>query len=281
MQNGEPSRTALGAARHRADHQKLDGASIFRDPLAVAVLTPLAESADRSPTAAREDDAARRRLRLFIAARSRYTEDALADAYRAGIRQAIILGAGLDTFAYRNPHSSLRVFEVDHPATQSWKRQLLADTGIGVPASVTYLGADFERDTLEDVLAAGDFDASQPAFVIWLGVTIYLTRPAIAATLNTLGRLAPGSELVLDYGEPLGPQTAEERAVAEERDRRLAAIGESWISRFTPEEIAAELKEAGLAVVEDLGPVATFARYLGTPTAPERPGPHILRAEVV
>ncbi|MFE3193379.1 class I SAM-dependent methyltransferase [Nocardia sp. NPDC059240] len=280
MQNGEPSRTALGAARYRADHQKLDGASIFRDPLAAAVIASTGESADRLLPSDGLDDGARRRMRLFIAARSRYTEDALAEAYRVGVRQAVILGAGLDTFAYRNPHSGLRVFEVDHPDTQAWKRRVLAETGIGIPPSVSYLGVDFEVDTLESALAAGDFNPEQPVFVIWLGVTVYLTRAAIAATLHTIGGLAPGSELVFDYGVPFPALTPEQQAAADARDRRLAAIGERWISFFTPEEIAVELKQANLEVLEDLGPAATSTRYLGTPPGPERHGPHILRAAV-
>ncbi|WP_460717530.1 class I SAM-dependent methyltransferase [Nocardia heshunensis] len=280
MQNGEPSRTALGAARYRADHQKLDGASIFRDPLAEAVIESAGASADRLLPSGAMDETARRRMRLFIAARSRFTEDALATAYRAGVRQAVILGAGLDTFAYRNPHSGLRVFEVDHPDTQAWKRRVLAETGIGIPPSVSYLGVDFEVDTLENALATSDFDAERPAFVIWLGVTIYLTRPAIAATLRTVGGLAPGSELVFDYGVPVPALSPEEQAAADERARRLAAIGERWISRFTPEEIAVELKQANLEVVEDLGPAATSTRYLGTAPGPERNGPHIMHAAV-
>ncbi|WP_040811991.1 class I SAM-dependent methyltransferase [Nocardia concava] len=274
MQNGEPSRTALGAARYRADHQTLDGASIFRDPLAAVIVTSGNEPDGRV------DEVAGRGIRLFIAARSRYTEDALADAYRAGVRQVLVLGAGLDTFAYRNPHPGLRVFEVDHPDTQAWKRKRLADSGIDIPDSVTYLGVDFERDTLEHVLAASDFDTAQPAFVIWLGVTVYLTRPAIAATLDTIGGLAPGTELVLDYGVPYTPVTPEQIAAAEARERRLAAIGERWITFFTADEIAAELREAGLTVVEDLGPSEALARYLDTAWNPDRPGPHLVRAGI-
>lgn len=274
MQNGEPSRTALGAARYRADHQTLDRASIFRDPLAAAIVTSGNEPDGRV------DEVAGRGIRMFIAARSRYTEDALADAYRAGVRQALILGAGLDTFAYRNPHPGLRVFEVDHPDTQAWKRKRLADSGIAIPDSVTYLGVDFERDTLEHVLAASDFDISQPVFVIWLGVTVYLTRPAIAATLDTVGGLAPGTELVLDYGIPYTPVTPEQIAAAEARERRLAAIGERWITFFTADEIAAELREAGLAVVEDLGPGEALGRYLDIEWNPDRPGPHLVRAAI-
>jgi methyltransferase (TIGR00027 family) len=105
-------------------------------------------------------------MRLFVASRSRFAEDALADAIQAGTSQAIILGAGLDTFAYRNPHPDLRVFEVDHPDTQQWKRHRLAAAGIDIPASVTYVPLDFEHQALSEALTATDFDPHQPAFVI-------------------------------------------------------------------------------------------------------------------
>ncbi|WP_405485513.1 class I SAM-dependent methyltransferase [Nocardia sp. NBC_00511] len=283
MQNGGPSRTALGAARYRADHQRLDAARVFADPLAIAVVEP-----DNDPqgglTGARTqagdylDEDARRRMRMFIAARSRYAEDRLADAYRAGIRQLLILGAGLDTFAYRNPHPGLRVFEIDHPDTQVWKRKRLADTGIEIPGTVSYLAADFERDTLAQVLAAGDVNPEQPAYVMWLGVTVYLTGEAIDATLGTLGGLGPGTELVLDYGVPFTAVTAEQRAAVEVRERRLAAIGERWISYFTPDQMAARLAAAGFTAAEDLSAGAVAARYLGDPSPADRPGPRLVRA---
>lgn len=280
MQNGGPSRTAFGAARYRAEHQVLDAASVFRDPLAGAVAEPAGGPAGFAPGHVDQDAATAARMRMFIASRSRYAEDALADAYRAGVRQVVFLGAGLDTFAYRNPHPGLRVFEVDHPDTQEWKRQRLAAAQIPIPASVTYAGVDFERQRLEDVLPATGFDPESPAFFIWLGVTVYLTRPAIAGTLRTIAGFAPGTGLVFDYGLPWTPETPQERARAEARMRRLAAIGEEWVSFFTPEDIAAELRAAGLELIEDVAPDILLARYLDDWNPAQRPGPHLVRAVV-
>src|SRR5580658_8338333 len=160
MKPGQPSRTALAAAAHRAAHQVLEGSSIFFDPLAVSILgdeaATLGFDAGEHPS--------RRALRSFIAARSRFAEDALGDAYARGLRQLVILGAGLDTFAYRNPHAELRVFEVDHPATQAWKRQRLVEAGIEVPGSLTFAPVDFQRDTLAEKLNIAGLDPGQSAF---------------------------------------------------------------------------------------------------------------------
>ncbi|MCX4095972.1 class I SAM-dependent methyltransferase [Nocardia sp. alder85J] len=272
MQTGEPSRTAYSAARYRADHQELERGAVFRDPLARAI------AGDGSAGGYLDDDA-RRRMRLFIAARSRYAEDALGEAVAAGAGQVVVLGAGLDTFAYRNPFPRLRVFEVDHPDTQQWKRQRLAAAGIEVPASVTYVPVDFEHDALELALPAAGLDVGSPVFVIWLGVTVYLTADAISDTLRALGGLAGGCEMVFDYGLPQADVTPGQQAVAAERDRRLAAIGERWISRFTPDGISDLLHDNNFRVVENVPALALAQRYLGrTPTATA--GPQLVRARL-
>lgn len=130
MQSGQPSRTALGAATHRAVHQVLERGYIFSDPLAVRILGADAEAAVRNA----KNDPSKRRLRLFIAVRTRFAEDALTVAFASGVRQLVVLGAGLDTYAYRTSlGENLRVFEVDHPATQAWKRQRLAEAAIPLP----------------------------------------------------------------------------------------------------------------------------------------------------
>ncbi|WP_225731370.1 MULTISPECIES: SAM-dependent methyltransferase [unclassified Nocardia] len=275
MQTGEPSRTAMGVAIYRAEHQLEDGGRIFTDPLAVRIVDGMVDSLN-----IHEDPAIRRRMRLIIAARARYADDALAAAVAAGTTQAVVLGAGLDTLAYRNPHAGLRVYEIDHPATQEWKRNRLRETAIDIPGSVTYVPVDFERQTLEQAMAATEFDPSQPAFVIWLGVVVYLTGDAIRATLRYLAGLAPGTEVVLDYAQPVRAVTPEEQAMAEVRDARLAALGERWLSLFTPEEMAGELRAAGFEVAEDLDPAAAIGRYLGADLPAERLGPHIVRAVV-
>ncbi|MEU7145782.1 class I SAM-dependent methyltransferase [Nocardia sp. NPDC046473] len=276
MQTGEPSRTALGAAVYRAHHQVSDAGRIFHDPLAVPIIGGMPALTDSFFD--RDTDG---RIRLLVAARSRFAEDALAEAVAAGTEQAVILGAGLDTFAYRNPHPRLRVFEIDHPDTQAWKRKRLHEADIPVPPSITYVPIDFEHQTLDEVVAATDFDPARPAFVTWLGVTVYLTRPAITSTLRYLGSMTAGSQLVLDYAEPVIPATPEEHAAAEFRKQRLSQINERWRSFFTPPEMAAELQHDGFDVVEDLGLAAATIRYTGAPAkTPERPGPHVLRAVV-
>ena len=123
-------------------------------------------------------------LRAFLVARSRYAEDALCTAVAQGVTQYVLLGAGLDTFAYRNPYSNLRVFEVDHPATQRWKQGLLATSNIPIPHNLTYVPVDFERQTLAAQLSAAGFDSTAPSFFAWLGVVPYLTLEAFRSTLR-------------------------------------------------------------------------------------------------
>jgi len=274
VRSGQASRTAVAAARYRAEHQDLDGAFLFHDPLARVIVGDVEERAEFLS----ED--ARRRMRLFIASRSRFAEDALADAVGSGTQQAIILGAGLDTFAYRNPHPDLRVFEVDHPDTQRWKRHRITAAGINIPRSVTYIPIDFQRQSLRAALTAADFDSHQPAFVIWLGVTVYLPRHTIIQTIHHLGGLAPGTQVVCDYATAT-LQSAEAREMHDERRRRLAAIGEPWISFFTPEEVSALLRDNGLRVEEDLTGAQLIHCYLGRPAPTSTTGPHIVRACVL
>lgn len=156
-------------------------------------------------------------LVLLIATRARFAEDVIADAVRRGVRQVVVLGAGLDTFAYRHPYEGdgLRVFEVDHPSTQEWKRERLAAAGIPEPASLTFVPVDFESTKLPDGLAAAGFDASSPAAFSWLGVVQYLTDAAVYATLDLIAALPAGSDVVFDYSEPpeeMAPEARERTA---------------------------------------------------------------------
>jgi methyltransferase (TIGR00027 family) len=200
MQSRPPSRTALGAAVHRAVHQRLEGGKIFADPLSVTVLGEEAHAIIAEAAA----DPTQRPMRLFIAARSRFAEDCLSAAVSRGVRQAVVLGAGLDTFSLRNPPTSLglHVFEVDHPATQAWKRERLMREGRAIPASLTFAPVDFEQQSLADGLRAAGFQSDRPAFFHWLGVVPYLTRDAISPTFSFITSL-PESEVVFDYSEPI------------------------------------------------------------------------------
>ncbi|WP_188187461.1 class I SAM-dependent methyltransferase [Nonomuraea sp. SYSU D8015] len=183
--------------------------------------------------------------RAQVTARSRYTEDRLR---ASGLEQYVSLGAGLDTFAYRA--SWPRVFEVDHPATQQWKRRLLLDAGITPPDFLTFVGVDFEKENLTVRLAEEGFDTSRPAFVSWLGVSMYLTADAVSATLSAFGAFAPGSELVMEYALPAGARDAQAETMAGYALPAAAEHGEPWLTFHTPEEITALLEKHGLRAVE-------------------------------
>src|SRR6201999_3740107 len=182
MEQAVASRTALSVALRRAAHQIYDSPVVFADPVAVGILgAAYAEELRRTPL--RPDRPFSTSLRAFLVARSRYAEDNLRRAVLNGVEQYVLLGAGLDTFAYRNPFAQLRVFEVDHPATQQWKRHLLAEGAIEIPPQLTFVPVYFETQPLTEGLAHGAFDFDEPAFFSWLGVTPYLTLEAFRATI--------------------------------------------------------------------------------------------------
>lgn len=271
----QASLTAKGAAKHRAVHQLLEGGRIFSDPLAIAILGEDPEEIVREA----EENPAQRFMRLFIAARSRLAEDRLAAAVARGVRQLVVLGAGLDTFGLRNPHRArgLRVFEVDHPATQAWKRERIAATMAEAP-TLTFVAVDFEKQSFIDELAKAGFDRQAPAFVIWLGVTPYLSREAIVSTLSAVA--GASAEIVFDYGEPIEAFSGARRAYMEALQARVAAIGEPLLSRFRPADMAALLAETGFARFDDFGP-HEMALHLGAPSPPAAgtPGGHVVHAQ--
>lgn len=276
MQRGEPSQTAWSAAFHRAAHQVLEAGRIFADPLALRMLGQDASAIDPET----ELQPARRGMRLFVAARTRFAEDALAAAVADGVRQLVVLGAGLDTYAYRGAlRDRLHVFEVDHPATQAWKRQRLADAGIALPQWLTFAPVDFERQTLPDGLAMAQFDAGQPAFFTWLGVVPYLTEEAVWSTLGFIAGLTGRAHVVFDYANPPESMPPDVRERHERRAARVAELGEPWLSYFESEQLHERLRQIGFCEVEDLGPREIAARFFPTRalTAPEKGG-HILRA---
>src|SRR5689334_1525233 len=200
-------------------------------------------------------------MRLFIAARTRFAEDALDAAVAAGTRQLVVLGAGLDTYAYRTVHTGLSVFEVDHPSTQIWKRARLAAAGLAVPDRLTFAPVDFETATLADGLAAAGFDPGVPTFFTWLGVVPYLTREAVFSTLRYIAGLPGGATVVFDYADPPAALSPERRAWHEHRASRVASIGEPWLSYFTADELAVDLRGIGYTDIDDLGPDAIGTRY--------------------
>jgi methyltransferase (TIGR00027 family) len=278
VQSGQPSHTARGAAAYRAIHQTLEGGAIFSDPFASRMLD--GETLTRLDEIAA--DAALRPMRLFIAARSRFSEDRLAAGVERGVRQIVVLGAGLDTFALRNPHAAqgVRVFEVDYPSTQEWKRARVHEAGIAIPASLTFAPVDFERQSLAEGLKAAGFEADRPAVFQWLGVVPYLTREAISATLGFIASV-PESEVVFDYAEPLENYPAERREQVRAVAARAASLGEPWLSLFDPIELSDMLRAIGFATVEDLGLAEIAGRFYGAlkQGISIGPGAHIVRAQ--
>src|SRR5215469_3218529 len=236
---------ALMVARQRAAHQLLDHGAILDDPFAMKILCEdgrdLLQFANEHPLASIG--------RLFTAARSRIAEDALSKAVARGVRQLVILGAGLDTFALRNPHAArLSIFEVDHPATQAWKRQRLAGAELAPPPWLTFVPVDFERDDLQQELSSAGFQRTSAAFFTWLGVVPYLTRNAIDDTLGYIASIA-NSEVVFDYAEP--PETwTEDVAFAAARMAQLGKINEHWVSCFEPAAVAKILRSHGFDEME-------------------------------
>jgi methyltransferase (TIGR00027 family) len=256
----------------RALHQELEVGRIFRDPLATRIL-----GADAAELTADPAYVERGRLRTFIAVRHRFAEDSLAAAVARGTRQVVVLGAGLDTFAYRNPYPDTRVFEVDFPATGGWKRGRLADAGIETPGNVSFVGVDFETDDLMTTLVAAGYDAGAPTFFLWLGVVPYLTPEAIAATLRAIASV-PGGEVVFDYSNPMDQATAAAQPDRVELRARVAGLGEPFNRGIDTAELHSRLRGLGFTEVEDLGRRGIRERYLGLPPGDSDGDTHVVRA---
>jgi methyltransferase (TIGR00027 family) len=261
----QTSRTAERVALHRAAHQLLDRPMVLDDPLAIPILGAEVAAAIRAEPERYEAERHARYLRAFVAVRARFAEDQLARVRAEGVRQYVVLGAGLDTSAYRIPRSELplRIWEVDHPATQAWKRERLREAGIAVPESVTYVAIDFEHQTLPDALSGAGFHASAGAMFSWLGVVPYLTRPAILSTLAYVaGATKAGGGIAFDYS--LAPEvlTPRQRAVYDALGESVRATGEPFQSSFVPNELIEQLHNLGFQFAEDLSTEALNSRYL-------------------
>ena len=245
METGRASKTAFRVALRRAVHQLIDRPPVLNDPVAIPLLGThfVCDPAHEATRLARA-------FRAFMAARSRYAEDRLAQSVARGVAQYVLLGAGLDTFAYRNPFSQLRVFEVDFPATQEWKRALLAEAAIPTPANLTFVPIDFETQTLPVALTAAGFNAQAPGFFAWLGVVPYLSLDAFRATLAFIAALPAGTGVSFDYS--LSPHSfGLLRRIAFERlAARVAASGEPFRLFFTPEDLDQEFRRAGFRSFE-------------------------------
>jgi methyltransferase (TIGR00027 family) len=259
MIEDQPSRTAQRVAIRRAMHQLWDNPRIFDDPVALQIIG--ADEAAMLSGSRPADPLLERYLRAFLVARSRYAEDQLAKAVWQGVKQYVILGAGLDTFAYRNPFSGLRVFEVDHPATQAWKRKRLKSGRISVPASLTFVPTDFHEQALAQVLEQAGFKAGQPAFFSWLGVTPYLASETVLGTLQWLISICSGNGVAFDYAVPRSSLDPSYWPAFDDLSSRVAAAGEPFVGFFEGKELARAMRKMGFAQIEDLGADEINARY--------------------
>jgi len=256
MKQNSPSLTANKVAMMRAAHQIFDNPKIFEDPIALSILGTQGVSEIRSEKR-KFKTRLHSNLRAIVVARSRFVEYELSLAIKQGIHQYVILGAGLDTFSYRNPYSDamLRVFEIDYPATQEWKRQQLNAANISIPESLTFVPIDFESQSLRDRLQEVGFKTDKPSFFSWLGVTMYLNKETVMSTMEYIASSTlSGSLIIFDYAVPPSSQNFIRRFVFHLLARKMAAIGEPWQTFFDPQQLAMELKDIGFAHVEDFDP---------------------------
>jgi methyltransferase (TIGR00027 family) len=249
MIEDRPSETALEVAAARAAHLRFDPEPhLLEDIHAESLLDEdgralIPRYGDDGPWILKEN-------RLFLPLRARFVEDRLADAHARGCRQLVILGAGLDSFAWRQPEglADLRIYEVDHPATQAWKVERLASLGWAVPANVRLVACDFEGETASEALASTDFEASTPALVSWMGVVYYLEREtANGAMADLAGLLAPGSEVVFDAMLPWEAMPPRYHEIREAMTEYLKGADEPHVNRYQPEEILEALAKAGFS----------------------------------
>ena len=261
---GTRSLMAERAAMLRAAHQLIDDEPrIFSDPLAL----PILGAAGRHwlhENIAMYGTEPMRRARAMTTIRARFAEEELERAIGQGITQYVILGAGLDTFAYRRADVAerLTIFEVDHPATQQWKLERLAEAGIKVPRRVRFVPLDFNERTLAEGLALGGFDRGAPAFFSWLGVTYYLPRDAVLANLAFIGGLAAPSQVVFDFAVEYSALTPYFQDKMSQVVAQMGRDGELWQTRFVPEDLAAELARLGFSGTMHMTMEMADERYL-------------------
>jgi methyltransferase (TIGR00027 family) len=282
-QNG-PSLTARKVAMMRAAHQILDSPKVFEDPVALEIIGPQDVSEIHSEKR-KFKTRLQSYLRAIVIARSKFVEDELSVAINRGVSQYVILGAGFDTFAYRNPYSSdgLKVFEVDHPDTQELKRQQLDAAKIPLPETLTFAPIDFETQVLADQLRKAGFRTDEPSFFSWLGVTMYLKQETIMATMNYISSSTPsGSEIIFDYAIPPSSQNFLRRFVFRLMARKVAAAGEPWRSFFDPNALITDLKAIDFTHAEDIGPEEINARFFVNRTDKLMVGNfgHLMKAQV-
>jgi methyltransferase (TIGR00027 family) len=272
VDNAGPKPSALMVAMQRAAHQLLERPLVLDDPLALVIIGDKEAQALRSDLDSYRQPMAQG-LRSSVVVRSRLAEDEWMAAIERGVRQCVVLGAGLDTSAYRHRDAPGRIFEVDLPATQAWKQARLRESGIAIPESLRYVPVDFETVSLADGLALAGFDMHEPAFFSWLGVTMYLDEAAVVETLRTIGSCAKGSAVLLEYVVPLATLPPMMRIAMEQIAAQLAERGEPWKSFFEPDALAATVAGLGFSSSRTWGPDEMNQRYLAGRSDGLRIGP--------
>jgi len=261
QQAAAPDSTAVRVALWRAMHVEVDAPPyVLEDDIGLKLVAP-DEGWRRRPDMHPEGT---RPFRAAILARARFIEDLVTEQVGRGVDQYVILGAGLDSFAQRRPEiaARLRLFEVDRPGHQAWKRQRLMELGFGVPAWLRFVAVDFEAgDAWPEGLAAAGFDSSRPAVLASTGVSMYLTKDATAATLRQVAALAPGSTFAMTFMLPLEFTDPELRPSLEQAARGARASGTPFISAFTPTEMLALARQAGLRDVQHVSSGTLAERY--------------------
>jgi methyltransferase (TIGR00027 family) len=265
MDEERPSVTAEGAAVMRVLHQEFDnGPKILDDPISPRLVDAHSDFyKSRLELLEHLPGPTRLRLKATFVMRSRYAEHCLAEAAVDGLRQYVVLGAGLDTFAYRQPPwaTALRIFEVDHPATQRWKRRRLAEASISVPDNVTFVPVDLEKISLATALSQAELELGAPTFFSLLGVSQYLTEAAFDQTLRLVLSAPARSEIVFSFVASDAVLPADDVALLKAFTAQFGAIGEPWLSCFLPEQLIAKLTEMGFSKVFHLTPEKANQRY--------------------
>jgi methyltransferase (TIGR00027 family) len=269
-QAAEPESTAVRVALWRALHVQVDPPPhVFVDEVGMRLVAPedgWQNRPDMSPFT--------RPFRASIVARARFIEDLVEEQVNGGVGQYVILGAGLDTFAQRRPEiaSRLLVFEIDQPGPQAWKRKRLVELGLGIPSYLKLVPVDFEAgDIWWERLAASGLDSKKPAIVASMGVSMYLTLDAIAATLRQVAALAQGSTLAMSFMLPIELTDPEVRPGLERAAAGARASGTPFISFFTPAEMLALARDAGFRKVEHVSAAMLAQRYFANRTDGLRP----------
>ena len=282
MDQSQRSRTIELPAIMRALHQTLDDdPKILTDSVALRLLDANDDPRWLAPLL---DHPFAKQWRAGFALRARYAEDCLADVVQRGARQYVVLGAGLDTFAYRQPlwGRSLRIYEVDHPITQQWKRDRLKAADIAIPPNLTFVPIDFERDSIPEALRDNDFAFGVRTLCSWMGVTQYLTHDALDATFRFVLTLPRSSEVVFSFILPQEAVTGVEAEALALAAQRAAEVGEPWLTRLRGNELAGRLRSMGFSHTIHLTPEQAHERYFRNrhDGLKERRGEQLMRAVV-